>query len=593
MASVEYAIGALTLQPGRQLLADGKPVPLGRKTLDILSALAQARGELVTKDELIDVVWPGLVVEDNAVQAHIVLLRKALGGEADRLKTVRGFGYRLALPGAAPRKTHPAPQAEAQSSVAVLPFANLTGDPANEYLGDGMAEELICTLSRADGLAVPARTSTFAYKGVDRDIREIGRELGVTAVLEGSVRLAGDRIRVTAQLINAATGFHLWSENYDRSLADLIGLQDDIAAAIASALRSKLAPARRRTADPEAFDLCLRGRSLLDRGSPANVLRAIDLFEKAVARDAGFSDARVGLSKALVYACSRGALGPEKYADALRQSRVAIDLDPGDAPAHLAFACAKARVGDWVTAGTCLERALELHEADADTHCIYGGGFLLFAGRIARAEYHALRACELAPAAAVAHVASANVAQYQARDQVMRGHIDAALELGFPEGANPLAVVRSRNALTAGDWQEAARLASGVWPQLAAAGEEDTVRTLYAAAAGHVPRQDGMDGVERLIARARAERWTGRYWNFSAFLLEWSLMLDAPALAYTVSDLILEGWAATGVLDIGCCVGLWLPGREHYREDPHFKAFFDRIGLTAYWDAFGPPQLTD
>ncbi len=584
MATREFIFGTMTLQPGRQLLANGEPVPLGRKSLDILSALASARGELVTKDELMEAVWPGLVVEENAIQAHVVALRKALGGEADRLKTVRGFGYRFAVQAAAGT----APQAP--PSVAALPFANLTGDPANDYLGDGMAEELICTLSRADGLAVPARTSTFAYKGVDRDIREIGRELGVTAVLEGSVRLAGDHIRVTAQLIDAATGFHLWSENYDRSLADLIDIQDEIAAAIAGSLHSKLAPARRRTADAEAFDLCLRGRSLLDRGSPENLLRAVDVFGEAVKRDPDFVDARVGLAKALVYACSRGVLLPEQYREALDQSRRACELDPEDAAAHYVFACGMARIGDWVTAGTHLERSLELHEADADVHCIYGGGFLTFAGRLTAGEIHARRARELAPAAAMTHVVVAGLAQLRGRDEVAARCMDMGTELGFPPEARPLATYKAHALSRAGHYQEAARLAVCGWPQLVGTDAPAIVRTIYAAAAGAAAHSAATAGLASLIELARSERWIGRYLGFSGSLTEWALMLEDRPSLHAVIDLIVEGWSQSGILDLAGFYAIWTRGREHWRDDPHVQAFFKRIGLDAYWAAFGPPD---
>ena len=252
-----------------------------------------------------------------------------------------------------------------------------------DYLADGIAEELICTLSRITELMVPARTSTFAYKGRDCDIRDIARELGVSTVLEGSVRFAGERVRVTAQLIDATSGFHLWSANYDRDLVDLIALQDEIARAIATTLHSKLTGSRRQTTSATAYELCLRGRSLMARG---NLPRAIELFEEAIALDPDYADARVGLSRALIYACSFGLFGVDKYFEAHAQARKACEIDPNDAAARAMFGCCCAHLGDWVTGGRLFEQAIMLDGSDPDFHCPYGGGFLRFAGRLAIAD---------------------------------------------------------------------------------------------------------------------------------------------------------------------------------------------------------------
>ncbi|MEP7350865.1 MAG: winged helix-turn-helix domain-containing protein [Sphingorhabdus sp.] len=239
MEKSEVRVGRFTLQPYRQLRLDGFPVPIGRKALDILSTLAAAKGALVTKSELMDVVWPGLTVEENAIQVHVVALRKALGDDAERLITVRGLGYRLGLGGT---DDVPATGLQARNSVAILSFVNMTGNPQLEYLGEGMAEELINTLSRTAGLKVPSRTSSFAFKGRTIDARQISSELGVATLLEGSVRIAGDRVRVTAQLIDAADGIHIWSQNFDHEFSDLLALQCDITSAIVQSLERYLQP---------------------------------------------------------------------------------------------------------------------------------------------------------------------------------------------------------------------------------------------------------------------------------------------------------------------------------------------------------------
>lgn len=234
MSERQYHIGHLTLQPHRELLDGKAPVPLGRKALDLLTVLAEADGRLITKDELMAAVWPNVTVEENAVQVHISALRKSLGDAADLLQTVRSLGYRLVHGDAAPALPH---GAAPPTAVAVLPFANLTGDPGLDYLGDGFAEELINALSHIAG-----RTSSFAYKGHDGDARQIARELGVGAIVEGSVRKADSTIRITAQLVDAESGFHRWSENYDRKITDLLAWEDELADVIARIVDGYLEP---------------------------------------------------------------------------------------------------------------------------------------------------------------------------------------------------------------------------------------------------------------------------------------------------------------------------------------------------------------
>ena len=179
-------------------------------------------------------------------------------------------------------------QQEAEPSIAVLPFENLSADKDNEYFGDGLAEEIINALTRIPGLKVIARTSAFAFKGKHEDIRRIASALGVTTVLEGSVRKAGSRIRVTAQLITAADGSHLWSERYDRELADVFAVQDEIAAAITQALHVKLSPRRRHTPSLPAYEQVLEGtvlRAAVDTGQPRGgegLFRAGDCARPAV-----------------------------------------------------------------------------------------------------------------------------------------------------------------------------------------------------------------------------------------------------------------------------------------------------------------------
>src|SRR5215470_635039 len=225
MSGDEFNFGRFRLDLGRrQLSRDGDVVQLGSRAIDILCVLASAKGNLVTKDEIMERVWPGLVVAESNIQVHVSALRRALDEGKEGLGhvvTVPGRGYRfveqpLPVP-AEDSKTAPQPGLPIpdRPSIAVLPFANLSGDPEQEYFADGIVEEIITALSRIRWLFVIARNSTFTYKGKAIDLKRIGRELGVRYVLEGSVRKDDGRVRITAQLIEAETGAHLWAERLD------------------------------------------------------------------------------------------------------------------------------------------------------------------------------------------------------------------------------------------------------------------------------------------------------------------------------------------------------------------------------------------
>jgi serine/threonine-protein kinase len=228
------------------------------------------------------------------------IVRRCLEKEpADRFQTVRDLQFAIESlsdghPQAAPARTD-------EKSVAVLPFANMSAEVENQYFSDGLSEELINALTRLPGLRVASRTSSFRFRGDQVDIREIGRQLHVTTVLEGSVRRAGNRLRITAQLINIADGYHLWSERYDREMADVFAIQDEIVEAIVKALAPALAgegraAARRPTDNLEAYELYLKGRHYWHQRSPGNLQAAVQCFERVIALDPEYALAHAGLA---------------------------------------------------------------------------------------------------------------------------------------------------------------------------------------------------------------------------------------------------------------------------------------------------------
>lgn len=263
-------------------------------------------------------------------------------------------------------------------SIAVLPFVNMSHDPENEFFSDGISEEIINALTRVEGLKVTARTSSFAFKGKNADMREIGNELGVEALLEGSVRRSGNRIRVTAQLINAQDGFHAWSEVYDRQLQDVFGIQDEISRAITEKLRlhfSKGAGTAHATpASLEAYQLYLKALHHWNRWTPADSRAAIALLEQAVILDPRFALAYAWQAFCYTYLGALGQLSPSKaFPIAKGLTEKAFSLDGAIVEANLASGLvALFYEWDWDLAGARIRKALEISPGYATAHHLYG-----------------------------------------------------------------------------------------------------------------------------------------------------------------------------------------------------------------------------
>ena len=275
-------------------------------------------------------------------------------------------------------RDRPAARAVRAPSIAVLPFANLSSDKEQEYFSDGLTEELLNLLARTPGLHVAARTSSFAFKGKSEDISAIAEKLHVAAVLEGSVRKAGDQIRITTQLINASDGFHLWSQTYERKLTDVFAVQDEIARAVAGALKLELLAAPtskdRSTVDPEAHNQYLLGRQFFRRGNLDAYRRAALAYEKAVQLDPAYAPAWAGLAEARFWVADSGesaAAVAEGMKKALAAAERAIETGGELADGYLARAFLRAGVlWDWEGAGGDLARARALRGAD-DAEILY------------------------------------------------------------------------------------------------------------------------------------------------------------------------------------------------------------------------------
>ncbi|MGH7678649.1 MAG: protein kinase domain-containing protein [Gemmatimonadaceae bacterium] len=384
-------------------------------------------------------------------------------------------------------------QPSAGESIAVLPFANIGGDPDNEHLSDGITEEILNALTRLDGVKVAARTSAFTFKNQQRDVREIAAALKVRHVLQGSVRRAGQRLRVTAQLVDAMTGFQTWSDKYDRDLVDIFAIQDEIADTIAARLERQFGGSarsgRRRTSNIEAFEAFLRGREAFVRGTPDGMQQALGHYERAVTLDPSYADAHAAIGASLAF-MAFALSSTERTASARAAIARALALDPRNAEGLAADAFAKFWLDwDFVGAEQAVRRALEVNPNDAKTHETYAA-LLVNLGRHEESYTELQRALDLDPLAVSAHMTAQWVltAGGRYREALERGRV--AIELA----------PRSQPGLIGQAWA------------LVELGEFDRARKVYAELIHDAPNvamaYGGMAVVEaRAGDRAAAQRW--------------------------------------------------------------------------------------
>ena len=282
--------GVLSRRDGN---GDFVPLAIGSRALDILGVLVERPGDLVSRAEIIDAVWPRMVIEDANLNVQIGALRRILDdGRAGSscIQTISGRGYRF-VPTVTRSDARP-PQVSVSRpprlSIVVLPFTNLSDDGEQRYFADGITEDLTTDLSRLADMLVISRSTAITYRGKPVGTKQIGRELGVRYVLEGSVRRSGARLRVNAQLIDTETDAHVWAERFDNATSDLFAVQDEITSRIAIALDLELVTAEvgRTTEHPDALDYILRGRAVRNKPSTRdNYAEAISLFERALVLD--------------------------------------------------------------------------------------------------------------------------------------------------------------------------------------------------------------------------------------------------------------------------------------------------------------------
>jgi TolB-like protein len=368
----------------RELRGASGLVPVEPQVFDLLTYLIRNRDRVVSKDDILAAVWNGRVISESAMTTRINAVRKAIGdsGEEQRLiRTLPRKGLRFvgavheeqeSLPGSLPHSSQqPSPLAPPdRPSIAVLPFANMSGDPEQEYFADGMAEEIITALSRMRWLFVIARNSSFVYKGRAVDVKQIGRELGVRYVLEGSVRKVANRVRITGQLVEASTGVHLWADRFEGGLEDIFDLQDQVTARVVGEIAPRLGQAeierakRKPTESLDAYDYFLRGLANVHRWKREANNEALQNFRRAIELDPEFASA-YGLA-ARCYsqrkACGWMTDRLQETAEAEQLARRAVEFGKDDAVALCMAGIVLAYVvGDLDEGSVLIDQALMLN----------------------------------------------------------------------------------------------------------------------------------------------------------------------------------------------------------------------------------------
>ena len=580
-----YEFAGFRLDADKRLLLqrDGAAVGLTPKGYETLAYLVEHSGAVVEKEQMIRAIWPDTAVEENNLTQNISLLRRVLGegrGEHRFIVTVPGRGYQFVAPVSVVSRADGGLGSVEDLSIAVLPFMNNSTDPEYDYFADGLADELIHALSRAAGIRVAARTSSFSFKGKQIHVREIAAALSVAFVLEGTVRKSDNRLRITAQLVNAATGCPLWSERYEREVGshDLFEVEDEITEAVMRALRLNFSssPFRNRTStegrgaatSPKAHELYLKGRFHLFKMTESGIQTGIGYFERAIEENPRYAPAYVGLAHAyrmfgLSLERPPGEVGSKSKTAALQA--VAIDESLAEAHAVLAFTTFWYE-WEWEGAERHFKRALELGPDSADAGWMYAhlrstllrhdealamvararaldplsslihameGQFLVHAGRTADAVPRLKEAIELDPRSRVAHLfaAKAYIEQGLFEEGLREAQISHDL---FPTNSSGLANAAYAYAL-AGRPSEAIRILDAL---------------LELAAKQYVPAFN-----IAMIYNALAQTGDAITW------LERGMEQRAPYMTFLASD----------------------PKWKNLRDEPRYLALLRRLNLPTAW----------
>ena len=458
-------------------------------------------------------------------------------------------------------------------SIAVLPFVNIGADPNNEPFSDGMSEELITALAKVEGLRVTARTSAFSFKGKEVDVREIGNKLNVGYVLEGSVRRAGPRLRVSAQLINATTGYHLWSDEYDRDAGDVFAVQDEITRAIVGALRLKLSGAanaalvKPATGNAEAHDLYLQGRYFFAKRDSTSLRKAQDYFERAIADDPSYALAYAGLSDAYSHRAVFGYVPPHDIHSKAKQAVLrALALDSTLVEAHTSLGFIELFLEwDWAAAGREFDRALALDARYPPAH-LFRAWYFLATDRMTDAVGEVQTAVRLDPFSLVNNARLASMLYYARRYNEALAQSRRLLEMDSM--FFQVRVELARAYLQLGQCDEALAAMKHAPEQASGAAYFGGVWGWINARCGH-PAQALAE-----LNRFRAEAREGRYVSHYSLAIIHAALGDSEQAFAQLDSAYAEGTWAMFTLRVE-------PAFDALRADPRFARLLKKVGLVS------------
>jgi len=469
---------------------------------------------------------------------------------------------------------------EPRKSIAVLPFVNMSDDPANEYFCDGVSDELITLLGKNPDLKVVARTSSFAFKGLEVDIRRIAEQLGVDNILEGSVRRASDSIRVSAQLVDASSGYHLWSDAYDRKFEDVFEVQDEIASAIVRALkvpldardkRSRGATRAAPTGDMSAYRLYLQGQHHWKRRGETSIRKSIELFKAAIERDPGFAQPYYALAAAYLVLPFHSQESPEvAFAIAESAAQQALALDATLGQAHAVLALLHLKNWNWSAADEAFRHALGTAPNHATTHQWYSE-FLGNVGHVDGALAEALKAHELDPVSPVINDRLGVAYLWAGEDDLAAKEFRIASELGLNRGTYNEAYMLL--LLRQGRVDEATELYEGIlyrlglptrWVRPVAEAVIDPAKKSHALEITSLAVEEGLLPPPVVFAVA--------------------VLLQQNDLAFATAERMLSHRTLAAEL-------LFAPEAHALRHDARFPMLLEEMGLVAYWRKHGWPEL--
>jgi TolB-like protein/DNA-binding winged helix-turn-helix (wHTH) protein/Tfp pilus assembly protein PilF len=601
-----FRLGPWTIVPKHGDITDGaEACRLEPKVMEVLHCLARHAGTLVTKQQLVDEVWAGRPVTDEVIARCISALRSHLHDNhraPQYIETIPKRGYRLIAPvqpmatvagtEAGPRRRRwsvkrvvlavaavaviavvvtraltPDEPAGDFESIAVLPFTNLSAEP-DQYLADGVTEELTYALTQLPDLKVVARTSALQFQDTALDVREIGRRIQVDGIIEGSVRRESDQLRVTAQLVDARTGYRLWAVTFDGNLSDVFRLQRRVAERVRGSIGAKERfPGRVAVTEPAsaaAYDLYLRGRYALNRRGAASLEHAIGLFRETIALDPGYGPAYLELANALLLLPSyTGERTDDMYESAVRTVGLGVEADPSIAEAAGAVhGYIYNKRGNWLEADRAFRTALDAGHVDSTTHQWYSN-MLASVGRLDDAMEQASRAQKLDPLSPVVVSRLAVTNLWTNNNEAADAHFTVADELGIRSQLHTegqlLLLIRQRHL------DEARLLARTL-----IAGEAPTWIDLLLDCIGENRHCEDAD------AALRSETAASR----RVQLVAWSLLGNVEKVKEVARSLESDISAYDPEI-------LFIAELDAFRRDDEFKRLMEAVGIAEYWRQVG------